>query len=491
MRPFCALAAILVVLSATAASATPYASDGFAITVGEDAPGLLRRYQVPSADVTVVTFVVRPELWTKTFGDTGEGDLYEVASISKTATALAVLSLVDDRKVDLDEAINTYLSRWQVRSSKYDASKVTPRTVLNHTAGFPFGYLQDDDIRPERYPKLEDILDEEVGGLPAAELKREPGTKFEYSNPGYGVLELLIEEVTKKPYTEAMRDLVFKPLGMRDSGFQDDASLVRRTVPGFFKTGKPAGPYLRLPRAAGGMMSTSHDVALMLQAASVPKSKGGLLTTRTLREMTKLTKASTGAFGLGPDAGYGLGIATGKLPSGRTFIANNGSNQNSNALILGVPEKRSAITVVTNSATGIGVELELALKWFDEVIGEKPAFASGFQTSRQGMRWGTLLLVALLLAFLVRSVLLLRQGRRARPEHLPVRALLLKTIPLVALAVALSVLFQTGVVTAMLGGIPPARFVSTDYQWVVFALSLALTTIGVFATAAPKRRTAP
>src|SRR5687767_11715951 len=182
------------------AEATPDESGAFVAAVRETLPGLMRRYEVPAA-----AFVVTESRDVVATGSRGapEGrDVFEVASLTKTVTALAVLSLVEQRRIDLDEPVNDYLSRWKVKAGRFDASLVTTRRLLNHTAGLPFGYSRDE--RASAYPKLEDILDGEAD-MPGATITKEPGSAFTYSNPGYAVLELLIEEVTGEGYTDAVR----------------------------------------------------------------------------------------------------------------------------------------------------------------------------------------------------------------------------------------------------------------------------------------------
>jgi CubicO group peptidase (beta-lactamase class C family) len=454
-------------------------SAAFADVVERSAPGWLERYQIPDAAVAIVE---DDEVgWSKRFGDS-RGDLFEVASLSKTATSLAVLSLVEQGKIDLDRPVNDYLERWKVTSSEFDADGVTTRRLLDHTAGLPVGFPKED---VSRYP---DIVDQLEGRTPieAAEIVTAPGTAFAYSNPGYGVLELLIEEVTGNGYRDAMRTLVFEPLGMHDTGFQDDEEFLRRVVPGFRKAGVPFAERVRFPRAAGGILSTAKDIGRLLVGVSRPKGEGGLLKEASLEEMRTLEKASTGAFGL-KDGGYALGIAQSKMRRGGVFVANNGSHEGFNALLLSVPNEGVGFVVLTNSATGIGVELELALSFFDRVVGDAPAIATTFSRFRTGARVATAVALLFCLLFLARVGLGVRRGDRTRAEALRPRKLVLKTIPLAVLGAGLFAVFDTGLLTSELAGLAPARFISDEYRFVVAGLAACLVAIGAAATAVPKR----
>jgi CubicO group peptidase (beta-lactamase class C family) len=451
-------------------------------------PGLLRRYEVPSAAIAVVD---RGKVtWTGRFDDVGvfrAGDVFKVASLSKTATALAVMSLAEQGRIDLDAPVDGYLKRWHVPRSRFDESKVTARRVMSHTAGFPVS----GGGRPRQatYPPVEEIL-EGNHSLGPATLVYEPGSRFLYSNPGYVVLELLVEEVTRNRFPEAMRELVFEPLAMKDTGYDDDGALVARDVPGFWRTGERAGEQLRVPRGPGGVLSTPRDIARLLLAASVPKERGGLLRSNSLRQMQTVQKTARGAFGLGDDGGYALGIAPLKLPSGRSLMTNNGSFIGYNSMMFGLPEERSGLVVLTNSNTGIGIELELSLEWLDSVVGERPELVSRLSGIRTGVRFATLALLILFLVFLGRTALQVRDGRRGWPGNVGLRKLFLKTLPLVAIGVVLFLVIGTRLTTAAIGGIPPARFVSGDYQGLITGLSLALFAVGGVATALPKRRAA-
>lgn len=472
----------LVVLSTTGvANAQARRSDEFIVEVERSMPGLLDRYEVPAVAVGLIEG--NDVVWTGAFGEAEPDDVFEVASLTKTAVSLAVLSLADRGLLDIDAPIDRYLTRWHVPRGRYDESLVTARTVLGNIAGFPLGGT----LRriEEGYPRIESILDGNHG-IPAAVVRSEPGRKFTYSNPGYGVIELLIEELRGKPFPRAMRELVFDPLGMNDTGFQDDDALARRHVPGFHRSGQPAPRRLAMPRAAGGMVTTADDAARLLIGATLPKQAGGLLEVETLKQMRSLSKASIGAFGL-RDGGYALGIAQAWLPSGRTFIANNGSFDGTNAMMAAVPEQRTGFVVLTNSSTGLGIELEVLLTWLRTVIKEQPEAVRRLATSRDGLRLGTIVAIVLGAGWLVFTGSRVAHERR-RWQGLRVRPLLLKTVPLLALSAGLGAVFDTNLLTKPIGGIPPARFVSGDYQWLIAGLAIALAAIGLAATVVPKVR---
>ena len=191
--------------------------------------------------------------------------------------------------------------------------------------------------------------------MPAAVPDREPGEVFHYSNPGYALVQLLIEDVTDQPFASWVSSRVLGPLGMRRGSFEfdpDDARPHRR-----------AG--VRLPDAvpnhlaSGALRSSVRDLA---ELALGVMSDRELLPAPLLSQMVTVTPAAKGAFMI-RNGGYGLGIATGKLPGGRRFVANQGSRAGYRSLLVCLPDVGDAIVATTNSDNGNPLLLHVALKW--------------------------------------------------------------------------------------------------------------------------------
>ena len=132
-----------------------------------------------------------------------------VASISKVVTAVAVLRLVDEGKIRLDDDIRNYLP-----IIPYEG--ITVRMLMNHRSGIPYyGYFPTAILPKDRDLTNNDLLHLlHDNKLP---LYFPSGTKFAYCNTNYALLALIVEKVTKKPFPEAMKELVFKPLEMEHS----------------------------------------------------------------------------------------------------------------------------------------------------------------------------------------------------------------------------------------------------------------------------------
>lgn len=154
--------------------------------------------------------------------------IQNIGSISKTMTATAVMQLVEEGKLALDEPINKHLP-FPILHPKYPETLITVKHLLTHT-----GTIRDGSIYGESYScgdptvSLRDWIrscltpDGEHYGEKSSFLRFEPGTRYSYSNIGFGVLGLLVEEVAKKPFVDVTRERIFEPLGMDNTGWRFD-----------------------------------------------------------------------------------------------------------------------------------------------------------------------------------------------------------------------------------------------------------------------------
>src|SRR6202012_2302922 len=156
--------------------------------------------------------------------------LFGAASISKPVTALGVLKLVEQGKIDPDANVNQYLNRWKIPDNPFTGKqKVTVRELLNHTSGI--GTHNGEIYDPgSPIPTLLQILEgEKPAKTVPVRVEAVPGTKFAYSNGGYLVLSLLIEDVTGESFAEYMKRAVLDPIGMKHSTFDVPLPLPWRT----------------------------------------------------------------------------------------------------------------------------------------------------------------------------------------------------------------------------------------------------------------------
>ena len=193
--------------------------------------------------------------------------IFSACSISKFMTATLVMKLVSDGVLNLDEDINEYLISWQLRNQKlFTKNYVTIRHLLSHQAGIvdpqdSFMELEEDNEHPSNLAILKGDTPYCLSEIVVSE---EPGAKFHYSDAGFCVLQQLIEDVTKKPFEQVMREEIWHPLQMQYSFYHSVLLQNKHHVAsGHNKYGEivkgkyPIYPY----EAASGLWTTSSDLA--------------------------------------------------------------------------------------------------------------------------------------------------------------------------------------------------------------------------------------
>jgi CubicO group peptidase (beta-lactamase class C family) len=254
------------------------------------------------------------------------GTLFGAASISKPVTALGVLKLVEEGKIDLDTDVNRYLKRWKVPDNQFTTKqKVTVRELLSHTSGIGThnGEIYDSSTP---IPTMLQLLEgEKPARTPPVRVEAIPGTKFAYSNGGYLVLSLLIEDVTGETFAEYMKRTVLDPIGMKHSTF--DAPLPRElqalAATAYGADGKwavPPSKFVEPNLAAGGLWSTPTDLArLLLEVQREYDGKSHrVLHQKTIGLMVSPEK------GITSPRRYGLGFEVGGSPES-PYIRHEGS----------------------------------------------------------------------------------------------------------------------------------------------------------------------
>jgi beta-lactamase len=134
-----------------------------------------------------------------------------LASISKPITAMAVLKLVEAKKISLEQKVKSIFPN-------FPYPDVTIQHLLTHRSGLPKyeHFLEENDIKPKnQYFTNQEIFDIVAKHKP--ELARQTDTGFMYNNFNYAILALIIEKITEKTYPEAMKEMVFAPLKMKNT----------------------------------------------------------------------------------------------------------------------------------------------------------------------------------------------------------------------------------------------------------------------------------
>lgn len=256
---------------------------------------------------------------------------FRMGSMTKQFTATLILQLVEQGKLDLKAPITRYLPDYPTHSG----DRITIHHLLNHTSGIP-GYTEipawASKMR-EPYPpaKFVELFSK-------MELFFDPGTRFSYSNSGYFLLGVILEKVAGQPYEKLLRERIFVPVGMNDTGYDSTRPLLTKRASGYDKTFD--GSYVNTsyidmsqPYAAGSLYSTVEDFYRWDQA---------LYTDRILSAASKERMFTPGLS----NYGYGWQIAK---KEGVTTIEHGGGINGFNSLITRNPESKRLVVLLNNT----------------------------------------------------------------------------------------------------------------------------------------------
>ncbi|WP_116209603.1 serine hydrolase domain-containing protein [Streptomyces olivoreticuli] len=244
-----------------------------------------------------------------------------IGSNTKAFTAVVMLQLVAEGKVDLEAPVDTYLPGL-LRGDGIDGRTVTVHQLLQHTSGLPdFAEALDLVATRRQYFEPRELLDLAL----ARKAEFPPGTKWAYSNTNYLVAGLIIQKVTGRPVGEAITRRVINRIGLRHTYFPSpgDMTIQGPHPQGYFpeKTGGPLRNFTEIDPssawAAGAMVSTNTDLNQFYGALLA----GRLLAPAQLAQM----RATVPADALGHGTRYGLGLESRPLSCGGVYWGHGGT----------------------------------------------------------------------------------------------------------------------------------------------------------------------
>ncbi|MBC7776986.1 MAG: beta-lactamase family protein [Phycisphaerae bacterium] len=290
--------------------------------------------------------------------------VFSIGSISKQFTAAAIMKLESMGKLRLDDPISKYFPE-----APADKASITLHQLLTHTAGFP-GAIGDD---------YDNVAATEFAHLAFAEpLIGLPGQKYEYSNVGYSLLGIIVEQTNGMGYEKFLRENLWLPTGMKHTGY---------VLPGFqkeqlatgYRDGQrwgtaldhpwlPEGPGWHL-RANGGILSTVGDMYLWYKALN-----NNTVLPKNATEKMFAPQVAEGPRGL---SHYGYGWVVQEI-DGHKIIWHNGGNGVYNANMTMVPAEDLCVVVSSNSNDHISDDVAmqlLGILWGKQLVpaeGEEP-----------------------------------------------------------------------------------------------------------------------
>ena len=262
-------------------------------------------------------------------------NVFRIGSITKQFTACAILKLAEEGKLALTDNLHKYLPDYPTQGET-----ITIEHLLTHTSGIK-SYTGLPEwtaaVRRKDFSPLELIKEFQRDSLDFT-----PGERFLYNNTAYFILGYIIEEVSGISYEDYIETLIFEPLGMKDSRYDQTEEIIPMRVSGYEKEGQVIRntPYLSMtqPYAAGSLMSTVSDLSIWYQAVFEHKVVS--------KESLKLAH-TTFKLNDGKPTGYGYGWFLGKRLD-RATIEHGGGINGSLTKDLYFPEDDLFIAVFSN-----------------------------------------------------------------------------------------------------------------------------------------------
>ncbi len=283
-----------------------------------------------------------------------EDTLYGIGSVSKVYTAAAVMQLVEDGKIDLDQPVTTYLPEFRMTDERY--REITVRMLLNHSSGLLGDTMVNEVLFDD--PNEDDAMENFLKRLEDQTLQANPGEYSVYCNDGFTLASLVVERVSGMSFREYIRKEITEPLGLEDTFAPGDNFDEERLADTYLSSDQDAEP--TLPEAfvtagTGGLYATAEDLAEFGGAFCGTS----LLTEKSLNAMEQKEYLR----GIWPETeqgdmiAYGLGWDSVNLypfsEEGISAVAKGGDTLVYHASLVVLPEYDMAAAVLTSGGTSM------------------------------------------------------------------------------------------------------------------------------------------
>lgn len=255
---------------------------------------------------------------------------FRIGSVTKTFTATIILQLAEEGKLKLTDTLSKFLPQVP------NAGKITMEQILSHRSGIP--NVTREQNAEKNVKTIPMTKDEHLALIVKARPEFEPGTKSLYSNSGYFILGLIIEQLTGKSYEAVLQESITSKIGLRDTYIATGNIDVNRNecltyfiLPGeSWKQVPETHPSILF--SAGAIVSTPNDLAKFIQALF----DGKIVSKESLEQMKTMKE------------GEGFGMVTFDF-AGKTFYGHTGGADNYGAWLMYLPEEKLAIAYTTNA----------------------------------------------------------------------------------------------------------------------------------------------
>ena len=340
-------------------------------------------YKIPGVSIAIINDFTLD--WVKSYGILKSGtddyvtphSIFQAGSTSKLLTAVTTLHYIERGDLNLDEDVNNYLKSWKVSLNDFTRIRpVTLRLLLSHLSGIPgTNFSWDDDLGD---PTLVQVLG---GTSPAlnkpAIVERIPGTKWEYSNLGFVVIQQILEDALGKPFTQITQETIFTPLDMNFSTFQYPLPLEQQSIEAMPHDDKGCAQKPALPPSAlaqGGLLTTPSDLAkFTLELLNTYRGVSNKIISQNMvkKMFEKAIDLDPNIFGI-PFA-QGLGVFLFQMANSIVFSHPGSNFPGATCWLYGVPSTGQGAIIMTNGIKGDSLSMEIVpaiIKEYGESLGD-------------------------------------------------------------------------------------------------------------------------
>ena len=283
---------------------------------------------------------------------------FRVGSISKSMTAAAVATLVDEGRLDLDVPVQRY-----VPSFPEKAHPITTRQLGGHLGGIRH-YNGNENFIRDPYATVLDAL----SIFKDDPLLHEPGTAFSYTSYGFNLISAVVEAASGRPFLDYMQETVFRPLGMHETGADFVTDIIPQRTSYYVRDD---GRLVNAPFvnnsykwAGGGFLSTTEDVLRFANAH---------LTDEFLSESAKRLLFTEQKTGDGEGVGYGFGWFIRTDDAGRRLLYHSGGSVGGTSLMIMQPDTRVVVVGLINLTRANNGVVREVLSLFLDAMAASPS----------------------------------------------------------------------------------------------------------------------
>lgn len=250
---------------------------------------------------------------------------FRIGSTTKIFTSALVLKAVENKKITLDQNINTFFP------TIVNSQKITIRNLLNHRSGIHELLAADEFASGYTEAKSQEEM---ISIISKFQSDFEPNTKADYSNSNYYLLTLILEKVYKKTYSELLNEQIIKPLRLKNTYFGRKISIQNNECYSYYfstKWEKDTEGDMSVPLGAGAIVSTTSDLTFFIKKLF----EGKIISKESLKTMTQIQDK------------YGMGIFELPFYNKKGFV-HRGQIDSFSSLLSYFPDEKLAIAIITN-----------------------------------------------------------------------------------------------------------------------------------------------